>query len=103
MECVRWDSLIEARAQVVVNGTSVGMQPREGESPVEANFFKKEMVAMDTVYVPRFTKFLRDAKAAGAETIDGVDMFLRQADAQFRIWTGRGMPREVVKEYAKKL
>ena len=103
VECVRWDDLLAARAQIVVNGTSVGMAPKDGESPVEAGFFKKDMVALDTVYTPRNTKFLRDARAAGAETVDGVDMFLRQANHQFRIWTGRFIPTEILKEYSRKL
>ncbi|HXX94852.1 MAG TPA: shikimate dehydrogenase [Planctomycetota bacterium] len=103
VECVRWDDLLGARAQIVVNGTSVGMAPQEKESPVAAGFFKKEMVAMDTVYTPRRTVFLRDAEAAGAATVDGVEMFLRQANHQFRIWTGRGIPTEVMKEYQKNL
>ena len=103
VDCARWDDLISARAQIVVNGTSVGMAPNEKESPVAAGFFKKDMVAMDTVYTPRRTLFLRDAEAAGAGTVEGVEMFLRQADGQFRIWTGRPIPTEVMKEYQKKL
>lgn len=100
---VRWESMADARPQVVVNGTSVGMRPNEEESPVDPGFFKKDMVVMDTVYTPRFTKFIRDAKAAGATALDGVDMFLRQANHQFRIWFGRPMPTEVLKEYSKRL
>ena len=103
VETVRWDSLIEARAQIVVNGTSVGMTPREGESPLDPGLIGKDMIVMDTVYTPRETKFLKDARARGAEVVDGVDMFVRQANHQFRIWTGRPMPTEVVKEYTKKL
>ena len=103
VECVRWDDLLSARAQIVVNGTSVGMTPKTGESPVEAAFFKKDMVAMDTVYTPRDTQFLKDARATGATTIDGVEMFLRQANHQFRIWKGRPIPTELLKEFQKTL
>lgn len=103
VDCLRWDRLIEARAQIVVNGTSVGMTPKTEESPVEAAFFKKDMVAMDTVYTPRDTKFLKDARASGATTIDGVEMFLRQANHQFRIWKGRQIPTELLKEFRKTL
>ena len=103
VECVRWDHLIEAYPQIVVNGTSVGMAPKDGASPVDPELFKKDMIAMDTVYTPRETKFLKDARARGAEVVDGVDMFVRQANHQFRLWTGRPMPTDVVKEYTKKL
>src|SRR5581483_5530452 len=66
VDFVRWENLADARAQIVVNGTSVGMAPKVEESPVDASLFKKDMVVMDTVYTPRNTSFLRDARAAGA-------------------------------------
>ena len=97
VDFVRWESLIDARAQLVVNGTSVGMTPKTEESPVEPSFFKKDMVVMDTVYTPRNTKFLRDARSVGAATIDGVEMFLRQANGQFKLWKGRPIPTEILK------
>lgn len=103
VECVRWHDLLAARPQIVVNGTSVGMAPKADESPVEAALFTKDMVAMDTVYTPRETRFLKDAAARGALVIDGVEMFLRQANHQFRLWTGRAIPTEVYKEWQRKL
>jgi 3-dehydroquinate dehydratase/shikimate dehydrogenase len=103
VDFVRWESLVHSRAQIVVNGTSVGMTPNPEESPVDPSFFKKDMIAMDTVYTPRNTKFLRDARAAGATTIDGVEMFLRQANLQFKLWMGRPIPTEILKEFGKKL
>lgn len=103
VDYVRWESVAEVRPQIVVNGTSVGMAPAEGESPVAASLFRKDMVVLDTVYTPRRTRFLREAREAGAEAVDGVDMFLRQADRQFRLWAGRPMPTEVLKEYARTL
>jgi 3-dehydroquinate dehydratase/shikimate dehydrogenase len=103
VDFVRWENLADARAQIVVNGTSVGMTPKTEESPVDASFFKKDMVVMDTVYTPRNTKFLRDARAVGALGIDGVEMFLRQANLQFKIWKGRTIPTEILKEFNQKL
>src|SRR6185503_7352708 len=103
VDFVRWESLMDARAQLVVNGTSVGMTPRTEESPVDPSFFKKDMVVMDTVYTPRATKFLRDARSAGATTIDGVEMFLRQANLQFKLWKGRPIPTEILKEFGSRL
>jgi len=103
VDFVRWESLMDARAQIVVNGTSVGMTPKIEESPVDAALFKKDMVVMDTVYTPRNTKFLKDARGAGALGIDGVEMFLRQANHQFRLWRGRAIPTEILKEFSQKL
>jgi shikimate dehydrogenase len=41
------------------------------------------------VYNPLETPLLRDARAAGFRTIDGLEMFVRQASLQFHAWTGR--------------
>jgi shikimate 5-dehydrogenase len=54
----------------------------------------------DVVYNPLETRLLRDAAAAGCRTIRGVEMFVRQAAGQFRIWTGQeadvGLMRQLV-------
>lgn len=103
VDVARWHELAAARPQIVVNGTSVGMTPDVEASPVDAAFFGKDMLALDTVYTPRNTRFLRDAAARGASTIDGVEMFLRQANHQFRLWTGRAIPTELYKEWKARL
>jgi shikimate dehydrogenase len=44
------------------------------------------------VYAPRSTLFLRQARARGWRTVDGLAFFLAQGLAQFRLWTGRELP-----------
>ena len=46
------------------------------------------MVVFDTVYNPIETLLLRQAKEAGARVINGAEMFLAQAAAQFKLFTG---------------
>jgi shikimate 5-dehydrogenase len=46
-------------------------------------------LVFDAVYTPRKTRLLKDADAAGAITVSGVEMFLRQAIGQFNLFTGR--------------
>jgi shikimate 5-dehydrogenase len=43
---------------------------------------------MDAIYNPPVTRFLREAGAAGATTIPGTAMFLRQAARQFSVFAG---------------
>jgi shikimate 5-dehydrogenase len=57
-----------------------------------------ENVVFDTIYNPMETKLLKQAKAAGAKTIGGVEMFIQQAGAQFQAWTGIGAPMAVMRE-----
>ena len=46
-------------------------------------------LAYDLVYNPLETRFLREACAAGCETLGGLDMLVGQAVGQFKLWTGR--------------
>ena len=43
------------------------------------------------------TKLLRQAKAAGAITVGGVEMFVRQAVRQFEAWTGQSAPVDIMR------
>lgn len=94
------DALDRLDAKLVVNGTSIGMHPVVDRTPVPAEVLKPNMVVFDTVYNPAETLLLKNAKAAGAGTIDGIAMFVNQAMAQFQLFTGQpGNPdlmREVV-------
>ena len=49
-----------------------------------------KQLVFDTIYNPMKTKLLRSAEAAGAKTVGGVEMFVRQAAVQFQAWTGVG-------------
>ena len=51
----------------------------------------------DAVYNPMQTKLLKQAQEAGAKTIGGVEMFVRQAAAQFEAWTGLPAPTDVMR------
>lgn len=77
-------------ASVLVNATSVGME--EDHSPVPADCLHADLAVMDAVYTPLDTRLLRDAREAGAQTIDGAWMLLYQGVEAFERWTGREAP-----------
>jgi shikimate dehydrogenase len=79
----------ELEADVIINATSLGMVPRERETPIPKKLLKEWMLVMDIVYEPLETKLLREAKKEGCLTINGLEMLVRQGVAQFMIWTGR--------------
>jgi len=83
---------------VAVNATPLGMSPNVDETPVSPGFFRPGMVVMDVVYNPLETRFLREAKQKGCETVDGAAMFVYQGAAQFTLWTGRKAPYELMRE-----
>jgi 3-dehydroquinate dehydratase/shikimate dehydrogenase len=55
------------------------------------------MLVFDTIYNPMKTKLLKQAQGAGAKTVGGVEMFVRQAAGQFSAWTGAAAPTEVMR------
>jgi shikimate dehydrogenase len=79
----------DLEADVIINATSLGMVPRDGESPIPKKLLKKGMKVMDIVYEPLETKLLHQAKEKGCSTINGLEMLVRQGAIQFEIWTGR--------------
>ena len=47
--------------------------------------------------------WVKEARARGCHTITGVDMFLRQAALQFRLFTGREPPLELMRSLVKRI
>lgn len=83
---------------MVVNTTSIGMWPSIDESPVKDNeLFRKGQIVCDIVYNPVITRFLNDARKAGALTIDGTGMLLHQGAKAFEIWTGKKAPVDIMR------
>ncbi len=75
-------------ADVVINTTSLGMAPHKEVLSFPGRALYPGMVVMDVVYTPLETRLLKTAKENGCIPIDGLSMFLAQAAAQFRLWTG---------------
>jgi shikimate dehydrogenase len=73
-----------ANANILINATSVGMGTQE--TPVEAGLLHSSLVVLDAVYHPLETTLLRDAKVAGAKTVDGLWMFVHQGALQQLAW-----------------
>jgi 3-dehydroquinate dehydratase/shikimate dehydrogenase len=84
------DDLRNMNAELVVNCTSIGMYPKVDATPVPEEALKANMAVFDTVYNPAQTLLLRQARNKGAKIIDGIAMFVNQAMAQFKLFTGAG-------------
>jgi 3-dehydroquinate dehydratase/shikimate dehydrogenase len=78
------------------------MHPNVDDTPMPPAGFRPEMLVMDTVYHPENTMFLKLARERGAKTVTGVDMFVRQAAHQFKLYTGKEAPLEVMRDVVKR-
>jgi 3-dehydroquinate dehydratase/shikimate dehydrogenase len=84
---------------VLVNGTAIGMKDPLS-SPWPAERHRPGSLVFDTVYTPLETRLLREAAAAGARTVRGLDMFIQQAAMQYFRFTGRLAPIAVMRAAA---
>jgi len=83
---------------ILINATPVGMFPKVNETPVEEAFFRKGMIVFDIVYNPLETKLINLAKKKECIVILGVEMFLNQAFEQFKLFTGKEAPKEIMRK-----
>ena len=74
---------------LVVNTTPLGSGAYIDQSPVTADQLNGVRIAYDLIYNPADTRFLREARKAGCDTIGGLEMLVAQAKIQFELWTGR--------------
>ncbi|SDR26484.1 shikimate dehydrogenase [Pseudovibrio sp. Tun.PSC04-5.I4] len=86
---VSWDTLGETlgEADLLVNTTSLGMAGQP-ELTIDLNNLSKSAVVTDIVYSPLQTNLLREAKAQGNPSVDGLGMLLHQAVPGFEKWFG---------------
>jgi shikimate dehydrogenase len=103
VEQVPWEDRASTAATLLVNATPMGMSGKfEGFSPFPRESLRPEHVVYDLVYNPHVTRFVGDAVEAGARVVPGVEMFLYQAVEQFRLWTGRLLPDDELRELLMK-
>jgi shikimate dehydrogenase len=87
-------------ADLLINATSVGMKPNANQTLIAPEYLKPDLTVMDIVYNPVETKLAKDANAAGAKVVSGVEMLIYQGAASFEIWTGHSAPVEVMRKAA---
>ena len=93
------DALAEAvkNCDILVNATKVGMAPLDKETLIDKSLFRSDLVVADTVYNPKETRMILEAKEAGVKAaIGGIGMLLRQGVEGFRLYTGKEMPADEV-------
>jgi 3-dehydroquinate dehydratase/shikimate dehydrogenase len=85
---IRWDQIPEGRWNTLVNTTPVGMYPGVGEMAI-SRIPPGTAVVFDAIYNPSKTELLRNAELAGARTVSGVEMYVKQAAGQIALFTGK--------------
>ncbi len=110
VDYVSWQERTAFAATCIINTTPLGMQGVHIDAtPFPAEFFRPQKqgepqyLAYDLVYNPLETRFLREAKSAGWQVQDGLDMFVGQALQQMRFWTGQAVHFQEARRFLEKL
>jgi shikimate dehydrogenase len=90
--------LPQARADVLINTTPVGMFPGTDRTPLAGETLIHFPQVMDMIYNPYRTRLIREAEAAGCRVRPGVGMFVHQGAEQIRLWTGKDPPRDIMRQ-----
>lgn len=81
-------------SRLLINATSVGMEPHPEQTLIPKEFLFPELFVSDIIYHPLETRLLSDAASVGCDTLSGLPMLLYQGAEAFRLWTGQEMPVE---------
>jgi 3-dehydroquinate dehydratase/shikimate dehydrogenase len=89
-----FDNFCKSCCTIAINCTPLGMHPNVDASPLTPADLDGLECVMDTIYTPRDTRLLQDAASKNIRVIPGVEMFIRQAAAQFTAFTAHAAPVE---------
>jgi len=86
-------------ADILIDTTPVGMYPNINDKPIATeDMIHCDLIVNDIVYNPLETNLIKEAKKANAKTISGIKMLLYQGAENFKIWTGKEAPIDVMKK-----
>ncbi len=99
---VLWENRGAQFADVLINCTPVGMHPNVEDTPFADNWMRDGMLVFDTIYNPENTLLIKQAKQRECRTVTGLEMFVRQAAAQFVLLTGQEAPIDHLREVLRR-
>ncbi|WP_437920117.1 shikimate dehydrogenase family protein [Sphingobacterium sp. LRF_L2] len=80
---------IVAENKLIINCSPVGTFPNINEAPqIPYESIGIDHLLYDLIYNPEETAFLRQGKARGAQTKNGYEMLVLQAEKNWQIWNG---------------
>jgi 3-dehydroquinate dehydratase/shikimate dehydrogenase len=101
-DSTHWDNRHSVRAELLINCTPVGMHPNVDVSPYSKAYLHGDMLVFDTVYNPERTLLVAEAWEKHCTVITGVEMFVRQAAIQYKLFTGLETSRDQLRETLKR-
>ena len=100
------DNLILQAQQtdILINTTPLGMKGYPDQNPIlHADEIPEDIIVNDIVYNPIETNLIKEAKEAGAKTVNGVKMLIYQAAEAIKIWTGKEAPKDIMENKLREI
>ncbi len=73
--------------QMLINATPVGMFPNAGVAPqIPYGGLSADHILVDLIYNPSETLFLAHGRNAGSTVVNGMQMFVHQAEESWNLW-----------------
>jgi shikimate dehydrogenase len=89
--------------ELIINSSAAGLGGEDpfADLPLERDGFRADQAVVDMVYGAGSSRLLEAASAAGASTVDGIEILVRQGARSLAIWTGREPSLEVMRAAAR--
>ncbi|KAK8693868.1 hypothetical protein V6N13_071435 [Hibiscus sabdariffa] len=100
-EALPYETLEKFRPEkgaILANSSAVGMEPNSDQSPVSKEALRAYDLVFDAVYTPKITRLLKEAAEVGVTAVSGIEMFVRQALGQFRLFIGGSAPEDFMRK-----
>lgn len=89
-------ALAGQKFDLAVNATSLGIRPTD-PFPLPVAGGPSAAAVLDLVYSPGETRWVRELRARGVPSADGIEMLLHQGAAAFERWWGREAPLDIMR------
>ena len=99
---VDWAQRHSVSADLLANCTPVGMHPHVDETPFDKHHLRPSTIVFDAVYNPETTLLIKEARSRNCRVVTGVDMFVRQACLQFKLFTGEDGPADLMRDVIRR-
>ena len=98
-----YDELRRMNGDLLINCTPVGMLPKMDASPVDDAVMGNFAAAVDIIYNPAETQFMKLARKQGKPAVNGLFMLVAQAVAADEIWLERKLDAGLIADVTEKI
>lgn len=91
------------QSDTIINCTPCGMYPKTDAAPIDEACINKFSAAVDLIYNPLETVFLKKAKKHGLKAVNGMYMLVGQAMAAEELWNDITINQEITDRIFEKL